>query len=257
MKITVLAENTSRRAFPCEHGLSLYIETDEKKILFDTGQSELFSKNAESLGIDLAGVDFAVISHGHYDHGGGLPAFFELNDTAPVYMSRFAFEPHFNSSGKNIGLECAILDSGRVVFTDGVTPLTENICLYSSDDVPKIFDSGAGDLCTRRGQCLVSDDFRHEQYMQINENEKSILFSGCSHKGAVNIMKRFEPDIFVGGFHCFKTEPGDELGLFAQMLCEYDTEYYTCHCTGVEQYIFLKKYIRNLHYISTGDSVII
>ena len=52
--------------------------------MFDTGQSELFSKNAEALGIDLGGVDIAVLSHGHYDHGGGLAKFLELNKTAPV-----------------------------------------------------------------------------------------------------------------------------------------------------------------------------
>ena len=67
-----------------EHGLSLFIETEEHKILFDMGQSDAFIKNALSLGIDIAKVDIAVISHGHYDHGGGLRYFLELNRSAPI-----------------------------------------------------------------------------------------------------------------------------------------------------------------------------
>ncbi len=78
MKITALTENTSKTGLPYEHGLSLYIETEKHNILFDTGQTELFAQNAETLGIDLGKVDIAVLSHGHYDHGGGLKRFLEL-----------------------------------------------------------------------------------------------------------------------------------------------------------------------------------
>ncbi|MCI8845747.1 MAG: MBL fold metallo-hydrolase [Lachnospiraceae bacterium] len=72
MKITALLENkTNREDMLTEHGLSLYIETEKHKILFDMGQSDLFAKNAAALGINLSSVDIAVLSHGHYDHGGG------------------------------------------------------------------------------------------------------------------------------------------------------------------------------------------
>ncbi len=255
MKITVLCENTSYHGLPCEHGLSLFIELKDKKILFDSGQSDLFSKNAGSLGIDLADADFAVLSHGHYDHGGGLLTFFEQNDTAPVYMSKYAFEPHHNAGGKYIGLDPEILDSGRVILTDGVTPLTDNVTLYSGEDIPRIVDFGSAGLCTRRGQCLVSDDFRHEHYMLVEEDGKTVLFSGCSHRGIVNIVSRFEPDILIGGFHFSKIEPGEELAGYSEMLDGYPTVYYTCHCTGVEQYAFMKRYMDNLHYLSTGNTI--
>ena len=91
MKITALTENTSADPrFGAEHGLSLYIEANGHRILFDSGQTELFERNASLLGIDLAGVDIAVLSHGHYDHSGGLKRFLELNDSAPVYLHRLA-----------------------------------------------------------------------------------------------------------------------------------------------------------------------
>ncbi|MBR5633360.1 MAG: MBL fold metallo-hydrolase, partial [Clostridia bacterium] len=80
MKIVCLAENTtSRDDVGAEHGLSLYVEAAGKKILFDMGQTDLFMKNAEKLGVDLSKVDVAVLSHGHYDHGGGLSAFLKVN----------------------------------------------------------------------------------------------------------------------------------------------------------------------------------
>ena len=72
MKLTVLMENTTvREDLTAEHGLSLYIEANGKRILFDTGASATFADNAEKLGIDLSQVDLCILSHGHYDHGGG------------------------------------------------------------------------------------------------------------------------------------------------------------------------------------------
>lgn len=74
MTITSLLENTAARAgIAAEHGLSLYIETATRRILFDMGQADLFARNAETLGIDLSRVDLAILSHGHYDHGGDWP----------------------------------------------------------------------------------------------------------------------------------------------------------------------------------------
>ena len=76
MRIISLVENTSvNDAIKAEHGLSLYIESKNYKILFDMGQTDLFLKNAKRLGVDLSQVDIAILSHGHYDHGGGLEEF--------------------------------------------------------------------------------------------------------------------------------------------------------------------------------------
>ncbi len=127
MRITVLAENSVCKSNPmnlkAENGLSLFIEFDERKILFDTGQSDIFIHNARKLGIDLSQVDYLVISHVHFNRGGGLKHFQKINkkakvflhiNTAKKYYSRtFDFFPYYmgldrNANAKNILLFLAI-----------------------------------------------------------------------------------------------------------------------------------------------------
>ena len=97
MKIISLVENTSvNEEIKAEHGLSLYIEAKKHKILFDMGQTTLFLENAGKLGIDLSQVDVAILSHGHYDHGGGLEKFLEINKKAYVYVNQYAFDAYYN-----------------------------------------------------------------------------------------------------------------------------------------------------------------
>ena len=256
MKITVLAENTSfSDSFRCEHGLSLFIETDACRILFDMGQTDLFAENAEKLGIDLTSVDFAVLSHGHYDHGGGLARFLEINNRAPVYLSRYAFEPHYNGNEKYIGLDPALSGHPRLIFTDGITEPAPGWTLFSCNDRAKTHDLGSFGLNMKQDGILLPDDFRHEQYLLTEENGRRILFSGCSHKSVMDIADWFEPDVLIGGFHFSKLPLDDTLTEYAQILSRHDTDYHTCHCTGTEVFAYMKQYIKRLSYLSTGQTL--
>ena len=257
MRVTALTENTTEKDFRTEHGLSLYIETNGQKILFDSGQTELFAENAGKLGIDLSAVDIMVLSHGHYDHGGGLERFMEINKKAPIYMSRYAFEPHYNGTEKYIGLDTSLEKSERIIFTDGVTEISDTLMLYSCNDREKLIDLGSFGLNMLENGEMIPDDFRHEQYLLINENGKRVLISGCSHKGINNIESWFRPDVLIGGFHFSKLECGDKLLSLAEQLDSEPTHYYTCHCTGVEQYRFMSRYMKRLDYISTGKTIIL
>lgn len=254
MKITALTENTTACGLPVEHGLSLYIELSGRALLFDMGQTDLFAQNAARLGVDLAAVDIAVLSHGHYDHGGGLRRFLELNQKAPVYISRHAFEPHFNGE-RYIGLDVSLRDSDRLIFTDGVTKIADGITLYSCSDREKVLDSGSFGLNMKQDGKLVPDDFRHEHYLLLEENGKRVLISGCSHRGIINIMEWFKPDVLIGGFHFNKLPLDGALRSYAETLASYDTDYYTCHCTGVEQFEYMKRFMPRLNYLSTGGRV--
>ena len=262
MKITSLLENTTRRDdMITEHGLSLYIETDAHKILFDMGQTDAFYENAKTLGIDLSAVDFAVVSHGHYDHGGGLAKFLEINLHAPVYIMRDAFLPHYNAKGKYIGLDTALMESARLIFTDNICDefsIAENITLYSCNNREPRTEIDSCGLTEVNCGIISPDTFFHEQYLQIENvgaDAKRVVISGCSHKGILNIADWFAPDIIVGGFHFSKKPLDEKLAAVARALDEYDTAYYTCHCTGEAQFEFMRARMKNLQYLSCGDSI--
>ena len=246
MKLITLIENTAcSPSLSCEHGLSLYLETGSHKILFDMGQSSAFADNAAKLGVDLSRMDFAVLSHGHYDHGGGMETFLQLNRTAPVYLSRYAFDPHFNAHGKDIGLHLPS-SHHRLIYTQGFMELAPGITLHTLPFPP----TDTAGMTANDGQI---EDFRHEQYLLIEEYGKRILLSGCSHKGIVAIAEHFRPDILIGGFHFMKTEDDALLNDAANRLLALNCTYYTGHCTGQKQYDFLKAQMGSyLHSITTG-----
>lgn len=250
MKLVALMENTSCRDDLCvEHGLSLYMETERHTILFDAGQSAAFADNAEKLGVDLRKVDFAVLSHGHYDHSGGLGKFLEIHETAPVYVSSHAFEGHYAIDGRYIGVDPSLQGSSRIRYVAEETSLAPGITLHRMEEAPM---DTAGLLVEENG-IRKPDDFRHEQYLLLEEKGKRILISGCSHKGILNIVDAFQPNILIGGFHFMKITEEKKLMEAAKKLLEYDTVYYTGHCTGQKQYDCLKNIMGDkLHYIAAG-----
>lgn len=256
MKIVCLAENTSiNENIGAEHGLSLYIEANTQKVLFDMGQTNLFAKNAKTLGVDLSKVDFAVLSHGHYDHGGGLEEFFNINKTAPVYINRNAFLDYYNGNEKYIGLDKTLRENERIIFCDDTAKIKQGFTLYSCNQKEKEYNLGSFGLTVKQGSSFLPDPFLHEQYLLIEEQEKRVLISGCSHKGILNIANWFEPDVLVGGFHFSKLALDKRLAEYARLLEAHNTSYYTCHCTGTEQFDYMKKYMSRLFYLSCSQTI--
>lgn len=259
MRLVVLVENTAcREDLTAEHGLSLYLETQGHKILFDMGQSEAFADNAGKLGVDLAQVDLAVLSHGHYDHGGGLRHFLQTNGSAPVYVSPYAFGHHYNGKDKYIGLDRTLEGHPRLVPAEDGSVLGEGLCLRSfRDRIPRFGMDPYGLKVLRQGQ-LVPEDFLHEQYLMIREGDRTICVSGCAHRGVLDIMDWAKPQVLVGGFH-FKqvaVEAGGTLDRAAEVLRTYPAVYYTGHCTGQAQFAYLKRQMgEQLRPLSTGMEI--
>ena len=102
---------------------------------------------------------------------------------------------------------------------------------------------------TRNGRLLSI------HYLLIKEAGKRILISGCSHRGICEIEAYFEPDVLIGGFHFMKTEPGQKLNKAAACLDGCETEFYTCHCTGLIQYRYLSGRMERLHYLGAGETI--
>ncbi|MBR4863759.1 MAG: MBL fold metallo-hydrolase [Oscillospiraceae bacterium] len=258
MKIVALMENTTcREDLQAEHGLSLYIEANGQKILFDSGASGSFADNAEALGIPLEAVDVAVLSHGHNDHSGGFLRFLGWNYKAPLWVRPEAMLPCHSSSGEYIGLDPALQKSERLQLAAHVQPIGEGLTLYSCHDKHSVAPLDSAGLTVYQNGQYLPDTFPHEQYLLIEEAGKRVLISGCSHKGILNIMHWFKPDVLVGGFHYMRVDPESTmLETWAKELLSYDCTYYTGHCTGLPQYDKMKKIMADrLHYLSTGMEI--
>lgn len=246
MQIRVLMENSAlNESFAAEHGLSLYIEANGKKILFDAGQTDAFALNAEKLSVDLSQVDLCVLSHGHYDHSGGLLRFLEINDHAPIYMHRRAPLPHYNGTVKYIGIDARLSGHPRVLYTDDTLDLGHGMQLCTCNALSSCCPASARGMTVRCGEDFQQDSFEHEQYLVIEEEGKRIVISGCSHKGILDIVKWLNPDVLIGGFHFVKLDPEGEDRAFledaAKELLARDCIYYTGHCTGEAAFTFLKE----------------
>lgn len=271
MRVTVLLENDlERKDLKNAHGLSFFIETEQQKILFDFGPDESFLENARTLGIDLKEVDFAVLSHGHEDHGGGLEAFLRVNRTAPVYVQEEAFLPHFSrqESGdmKPLGIRESFKDHPQVKLLQGNLEISAGMTLYSEIRKREELPPGNETLYMEKNGVVQPDDFHHEQHLLVKERGKSVLFCGCGHQGILNILSTLENqkgetvDAVFGGFHLKKpgkTQPEESyVERLASSLSERSTTYYTCHCTGRKSIAKLQVVLKNqVQAVRTGRRV--
>ena len=272
MIISTLLENTAISSnYKTKHGLSLHIQTNEHKILFDLGPDDTFIENAKKLNIDIAEVDIVIISHGHRDHGGGLESFLKENSTAKIYINKNAFEPYYNTllnlMKYYIGLNKEFKDNDRIILTDDDYIIDDKLRLFSNVSGSKFIPSSNKDLLMKEGDNYLQDDFKHEQNLIIKENNKNILISGCSHCGVVNIIERGEElikgkfNIQIGGLHLYnpiskKEEDLEFIKALGKDLNDRNINYYTCHCTGLKSFNDLREIMGiKINYLSTGKII--
>lgn len=264
MRIVTLIENTVyKKRLLAEHGLSFYIETANDKILFDTGQSAAFIHNANQLGIDLTQVDAVILSHGHYDHTGGLYAFLELNSKAKVYCKKELFYKKFNKFGEFIGTEYkSDLLKDRLVYIDENTELVKGIWIMPSVKIYDIKDSSIGYLKIDKGNGPEQDDFPDKLFVAIKRNNSLSVLSSCSHLGITNIVEtacntfKLPLNIIVGGFHIKDCGAEHYAMIFDYLNRVAPRKIGVCHCTGIEKYEELKeKCNADVFYNSTGYQI--
>lgn len=264
MKITALVENQSHCGLKPVHGLSLYIETEKHKILFDVGPDGTLFENAAKKEIPLKEIDTVVISHGHFDHGGALGRFLKINHTAKIYVQRKAFEPHYSKLlcfRVPVGLEEEWKENGQIILLDGDYVIDEELKLFVVPKTEKCYSDANNVLYTKDGR----DHFLHEHNLLIR-GKKNVLIMGCGHAGIVNILERAaqeKPEYCIGGYHlsnpilrktiseALLAEIAAELGKYPGM------HFYTCHCTGKRAYDYLHGKVADMNYLSCGETLVI
>lgn len=271
MRIINLMENT-KGAEGCvwEHGLSFYIETKKHKLLADTGASEAFLKNAVVLGIDLRRVDTVILSHGHYDHGGGLAAFAVLNPRAGIWMHRGAGEAYYHKTEqmeKYIGISPEAGSLTGIEWVEGDRRIDDELFLFGRVSGRRLWPEGNRELMRKAGDVFRQDEFLHEQYLVVEENGKRVLVSGCAHNGILNILDRYReifgnmPEAVVSGFHMSRKSGYGERDLAliretARELKTLDTRFYTGHCTGEIPFQVMKEEMgEQLRYVHCGEEI--
>ena len=210
MKLTVLTENTASAYFLAEHGLSYFIEFDNKKILFDTGATNIFLQNADKLNIKLEDIDLIALSHGHWDHGNGL----KFIENKPLICHPNCFIKRYRKGEKkNIGLDLTqreIESKFSLITTKEPYYITENIIFLG--EIPRLndFESKSTLFVKENGE----DDFvNDDSALVLIKDGELIIVSACSHSGICNIVEYAKKvtginrvKAVIGGFHLKKQD---------------------------------------------------
>ncbi len=257
LTITILVDNNSvNPQLASEHGLSIWIEADDFRFLFDTGQSDSLIQNAEMLGIDLSTADALVLSHGHYDHTGGIVEVLNLNPGITVYCHPGVFVPRYSrqpdGTMKPVGMTPEASDAlhkknNFLHWVSGPTLISADIGITSQ--VPRItaFEDTGGAFYLD-AEAMLPDMIDDDLAMWIRTESGIVIITGCCHSGLVNTLKYIEKlsDVseihtVIGGFHLLHASPERMKKTCDYLQSKKIARLVSCHCTGENAAKYLQK----------------
>ena len=274
LRITVLAENTVHRSdLLAEHGLSFWIEADRRKILFDTGQGMVLKHNAEVLGVDLATADDVVISHGHFDHTGGVAINGGLKWHAALYAHPEAFRTRYtkpaDKPARSIGWAGGPVSElpsrfSKVVETPTVTSIVDGICVTGRIPRQNDFEDTGGPFYLDEAG-MQPDLLDDDQALFIETQRGLVILLGCGHSGLVNTLRHIAQFTHqnrfyavIGGMHLLDSSE-DRISRTINTLLEYNVQVVApVHCTGQSATAALRQaWPQGFCQLSTGASMTI
>jgi len=234
MKLTVLTENTASGNYTAENGLSYFIEYDDKNILFDTGHTDLFLRNAKKLNVDVNQVETVVLSHGHWDHGNGLKYLEnkQLICHPNCFIKRYRKNEHFN-----IGLDLSyakLKNRFDILLSREPYYISENIIFLG--EIPRI-NSFEAQTTTFVDENRNDDFVLDDSALAIRLKDELVVVSGCAHSGICNIVEYAKKitglkkvKVVIGGFHLIENnnQTKQTINYFKE---QNSTQIFPSHCT--------------------------
>jgi len=264
--VTQLVENTvGSPGLLAEHGTAFFIEADGDCLLFDTGQGLALKHNAEQLEIRMESVDAIILSHGHYDHVGGLVDALEMTVSAELYLHPKALTAKFNRNGREIG--APVTDEGKLAsFVRGVTytqdPTTITPGIHVTGEIPrthKIEDTGGPFY--QDADCANKDALPDDQALYIETPKGLIVLLGCGHSGVINTLDYIQQinggkSIYavMGGMHLLRAST-KRLAFTGDGLERMGVRYLAPnHCTGLDAVCYFKNRFPDTFYVSMAGT---
>ena len=248
IRITVLVENSVHRlGLVAEHGLSFHVQSGKHSLLFDTGQTDLVVINAETLRLPLDRVEAIVLSHGHYDHTGGVPAMLDVVPQARIFLHPAAFEKKFSQnsgSSRQIGMSDCVAQAirhrtGGFIETKGRTGIIEGV--FATGEIPRATayeDTGGAFFLDAEG--TRRDPLMDDQALVIDLGRSVILLLGCAHSGVVNTLDHVQRltngkpvSALIGGLHLGSASEGRIQQTIARLRDAQLEMLAPAHCTGL------------------------
>lgn len=247
IRIQILVDNNAKDGLRAEHGFSLWIEIDDQKILFDTGQKDSLLYNAKQLNIDLAKANTLVLSHGHYDHSGGLANVLSQNHQTGVYSHAAAVLPRYSINdgiAKSIKMPSRVMSSINSLPEERMHWVTDS--MYISDavaltgEIPRNTDfEDTGGLFYLDQDGKKSDPIKDDMALWIHSSKGLVVCVGCCHAGIINTINHIKKvsgvskiHALIGGLHLLNANQ-QRLNKTMELLQKEEIQtIITCHCTG-------------------------